>query len=95
MEWEFIAPMVAMMTLILTAGAVLVLRPVAKRLGDLIELMIEERRGRASGDAVQLRDLVETLNARLAVLEERQDFQESLLSGPRPRKEMVEGPPSA
>ncbi len=81
MDWEVIAPMIVGIVLILTIGGVTLLRPLAKRLGDLLELMAEERR---SGDVTagfdQIRELLERQNSRLELLERRQDFTESLLA---------------
>ena len=39
MEWEFIAPMVMSVVLILTIGGVVVLKPVMNRLVELLEVM--------------------------------------------------------
>jgi hypothetical protein len=83
-----IAPMVVMTTFIVVGGGVLLLRPLAKRLGGLIDVMIAERR-RASvpDDRDRLAAVLENLEQRLRLLEERQDFTDSLLSverGSRP-----------
>lgn len=76
--------MLVLMTLILTVAGVVLLRPLAKRLGDLLELMVEQRRSSLGGEeAAPTRELVETLSARTALLEERQDFTDSLLPAPR------------
>ena len=84
--WEVIAPMVVGTTLILTVGGVILLRPLAKRLGILLEVYAKEQQSGLQGDVGQLRDLMETMNARLQLIEERQDFTERLLSsGERPR----------
>lgn len=80
MDWEFIAPMIASVVLILTVGGVLVLRPIAKRVADLIDVYARERQTGLEGDVGQLRDILETMNARLQLLEERQDFTDRLLS---------------
>lgn len=76
-----IGPMVVMVTAILTAGGVAIFRPVTRRLGTLLEVMASERRlpDRAA-EVAQLRELVNTLEARLSLMEERQDFAEALLS---------------
>ena len=79
MEWDVIAPMFVTTVLILTVGGVLILRPVSKRLGGLIELMIEERKVGGDAELGQIRDLLETTNARLSLLEERQDFSEQIM----------------
>lgn len=81
MEWEFIAPMVISSVMFVTVGGVLVLRPIAKRVGDLIELYVRDRQEGIQGDVHQVRDLLETMNARMELLEDRQDFTERLLTG--------------
>ena len=43
MEWEFIAPMTVSIVLIVTVGGVAVLRPIAKRVSDLLELYARDR----------------------------------------------------
>jgi len=88
MEWEFIAPMIMMIVLTLTVGGVMVLRPIAKRVGDLLEAYAKDRRDGLEGDVHQVRELLETMNARLQLMEERQDFTERLLTG---KKEQIEG----
>jgi hypothetical protein len=80
MDWEFLAPMVVAVVLILTVGGVAVLRPIAKRISELIELYARDRQSGLVGEVSQMRDLLETMNARLQLLEERQDFTERLLS---------------
>jgi hypothetical protein len=80
-DWDVIAPMIVSIVLMLTVGGVLVLRPIAKRVGDLLELYAKDRRDGLEGDVSQVRDLLETMNARLHLLEERQDFTERLLTG--------------
>ena len=82
MEWEFIAPMIVMVVAILTIGGVAVLRPIAKRVSDLLELYARDRHSGIENDVGQIRDLFETMNARLQLLEERQDFTERLLASP-------------
>ncbi len=79
MEWEFIAPMIVSVVLVLTVGGVVLLRPVAKRLGALLDVMVLEK-SRSSGiDDRRLLETIDTLNDRLSLLEERQDFTERLI----------------
>jgi len=80
MDWEMVAPMVIGVVFILTTGGVLILRPIAKRLGDLIEVYGREKESGLRTEVGQMRDLLETMNARMQLLEERQDFTERLLS---------------
>jgi len=91
MEWEFIAPMVIMIVLTLTVGGVMVLRPIAKRIGDLLELYARDRQEGLEGDVSQVRDLLETINARLHLMEERQDFTERLLTGKTEKTDAPKG----
>ncbi|MDH3223139.1 MAG: hypothetical protein OEO23_05445 [Gemmatimonadota bacterium] len=79
MDWEFIAPMIVGVVFSLTAGGVLVLRPIAKRLGDLLEVMAREKASLPAEELRHLRDSFETMSQRLALMEERQDFTERLL----------------
>ena len=80
-EWEFLAPMIVMVTLIITTGGVVLLRPLTKRLVELLEVTTREKSNpRVQGDSEVIRDLLETMNSRLALLEERQDFAERLLT---------------
>ena len=44
MEWEILAPTVMFVVFVLTTGGVLILRPIAKRIGDLLELYASDRR---------------------------------------------------
>lgn len=84
-ELEIIAPMAVSIVLILTVGGVALLRPIAKRLGDLLEVMVKERRNPRFDELSQIRELLETTSQRLALLEQRQDFAESLLASREPR----------
>ena len=101
-DWEFIAPMIVAVVLIVTAGGVLVLRPIAKRLSEVLELYARERQSGLHQEVAQIRDLLETMNARLGLMEDRQDFTERLIGSEDPggRKsldrpgEASGGPPS-
>ena len=72
-------------TLFLSTAAVLILRPVTKRLGLLLETLARERqRPPADNDEIaRLRTLVEHTAKRVERMEERLDFTETLLSGSR------------
>lgn len=82
-----VAPMIMAITLFVTTGAVLLFRPITKRLGNYLEVLAEERRQMiqghatpASPDTARLISLMETLDDRLARLEDRQDFTDRLLT---------------
>ncbi len=80
MEWEFIAPMIVSVVLVLTVGGVVLLRPVTKRLGALLDVMVLEKSTSSRTDDRRLLETIDTLNDRLSLLEERQDFTERLIS---------------
>lgn len=43
MDPEILAPLILTVVLTLTVGGVLLLRPIAKRLGDIAELLLREK----------------------------------------------------
>jgi hypothetical protein len=60
------------------------LRPVAKRLGDLLELMAKQRTGELDDPGSQrLNTLLEAIDTRLGLVEERLDFTDSMLQARR------------
>ena len=78
MEWEIIAPMIVSIVFILTVGGVLVIRPIAKRILGLLELYARDKTTGIENDVHQVRELLETMNTRLQLMEERRDFTEKL-----------------
>jgi tetrahydromethanopterin S-methyltransferase subunit G len=92
-----LAPAIVAVILILTTGGVAILRPIAKRAGDLFEAMAREKREPKRAvppeDAQRMVELMESLHARLDRLEERQDFTDSLLSAGREGKSLPRGRP--
>ena len=93
MDPEILAPLILTVVLTLTVGGVVLLRPIAKRLGDIVELMIRGKQGEAEGELRRMGDLLETVSARMALLEERQDFTERLLGSPDRAQDGEEDPP--
>ncbi len=76
-----LAPMIVMVTAIVTTGGVLVLRPLTKRLGSFLDVVTQERRLPDRGaDLGQIRDLLASMDSRISLIEERQDFSEALLA---------------
>jgi hypothetical protein len=78
-----VLPVVLGMTLMLCTAGVLILRPLTKRLGDLIETRTRERQAQAQigpQELDRLADVVGRLTDRIESLEERQDFSERLLA---------------
>ena len=76
--------MMVPITAILTTGTVMLLRPISRELGGLLQAMTQERKLRAlpaaAPDTTQVRDLLSTIDGRLSLMEERQDFAEALIS---------------
>ena len=68
MDWSEIAPMIVAVVGILTGGGVLVLRPISKRIGALLDLYARDKQAGLTGEVHQIRDLLETMNARLRSL---------------------------
>lgn len=78
--WEALAPMVVSIVLFMTIGGVLILRPIAKHLGAYLEALTRQQLdGDRLAERDRLHDLLETMDRRLQLLEERQDFAERLL----------------
>ena len=90
-DWTEVAPMIVAIVLTVVIGGVILLKPIANRLGFLLEAMAKEKESGLGGDAGHMRDLMETMNARLQLLEERQDFTERLLSGEKKRDQIGGG----
>jgi hypothetical protein len=88
MLWEVIAPMIMLIVLILTTGGVILLRPLMKQLGNLLEAMAAERRDPIGlkDELNRLRELNDLMSERLTLLEEKQDFTEALLKNPERQK---------
>ena len=82
MNWEALVALVIPSLFIVTVGGVIMLRPITSRLGLLLEAMAREKAVSTSEETRRLREALETMNDRLSLLEERQDFTERLI-GPR------------
>lgn len=67
--------------LIITPAAVILLRPLTRKLADYLVAAAEEKRAGAAGPQLEdLRTAVDRLESRLALTEERLNFQERLLA---------------
>jgi hypothetical protein len=77
-----IVSLAVMVTAIVTTGGVLILRPISKRLGGLLEVMTQQKLRAANEpqDGARVRELLVSIDNRLSLLEERQDFAEALIS---------------
>jgi hypothetical protein len=87
-----IAPMIMGIVFTVTVGGVILLKPIANKLGYLLEAMARERsEPRAVEELTHIRELLETMNGRLSLLEERQDFTDALLADPERRAMRLKG----
>lgn len=83
---------IVLVTGIVTTGAVLIFRPLARRLETLLQAMADERaRPQGAHDLAQIRDILTGMDSRLAMLEERQDFAEALISSGDPKLVTLRG----
>lgn len=74
--------------LFLSVAAVLILRPVTKRLGLLLEAIAKSKMGTpadATTELTRIRGTLEQMSKRLDLMDERQDFTERLVSGTQRR----------
>jgi hypothetical protein len=71
--------------LFLSVAAVMILRPLTKRLGLVVEQIARDRNAGRADDAemARIRFLVEQTNKRLELIEERLDFTERLVGNRR------------
>lgn len=89
------APLMMGITLTLAVAAVLILRPLAKHVGNVLEMRARHRYEGpqvSSDDVMRLTDAVGRLTDRIETLEDRQDFAERLLDTQRssPRARLAE-----
>ena len=76
-------------TMIVSIGAVILLKPIMRNLGSYLEAKAEERKAlgtRTEEDWERLFRNLESLGDRMEALEVRQDFTEKLLAKPRDEK---------
>lgn len=80
---DMLVALLVPLTLILSTAAVLIFRPMSKRVAErLVERRTAElSAGASSEDIRRLADAVETLSHRLEQIEERQQFTDRLLEG--------------
>jgi len=82
-DWDWIALMVMIVMVAATVAGVILLHPIARRLGALLEAMTQERQSVSDLERtlVRIGDSIDAIDRRLDVLEERQDFTEDLVGG--------------
>lgn len=91
MDFEFLGPMIAWVVGCLTVGAVIFFSPLSKRICTLLEVMAQERRLLPGVESKRAEELSETINKRLALLEESQAFTEELLKAKDIPKDLEAG----
>jgi hypothetical protein len=92
-----VAPMVVFLAALVVGGGVALLRPITKRLGAYIEAVtLEKRRPPERSVEPRVIESLERIEERLHLLEERQDFTDSLLArGTRPAPlKIADSPPA-
>ncbi len=84
--------LLSLLIVLIIAGSILMF-PLVRRLGRLLELRIEERRGDAfpATEVEELKELVRGLESEVERLAERQSFTERLLTEGPPRHRQPEG----
>lgn len=93
MDPSDVAPLVVSIVITVVAGGVILLRPITKRLGAYLEVLAEERRRSLSAqppDTNRILSVLETMDSRIARLEERQEFTDSLLGAREQRRQLPE-----
>ena len=78
-----IVSLAVLVTGIVTIGGVLIVRPISTRLGAFLEVMTQQKLRAALSDphdTARIRELLTSIDSRLTLLEERQDFAEALIS---------------
>jgi hypothetical protein len=89
---EELATVIMVCTALVCSSAVLLLRPLAKRLGALIDASTSAKlRPPPEPEIARLGELLTRIDGRLNQMEERQDFAEALLSASDPK--LLHGPP--
>jgi hypothetical protein len=78
-DYDYLPTIVLSLLILCTTGVVL-LRPISKQLAQLLAQSVSEKQRVFERDSVQVRDLVDTLDSRLRLVEERLDFTEKMLS---------------
>ncbi len=90
-----IAPMVVAIVLFVSTAAVLIFRPLTKKLGERLAAGKQPPPAVDPGELAQLRQALEDTSARLELVEQRLDFTERLLSAPRERTGVAGAAPGA
>lgn len=80
MDMTAVASMITTIVLVALIGGVILLRPITKRAGLLLEQKLQEKQAHPAPDEVRmLRERVQLLEDEVRLLSERQQFTEQLL----------------
>ena len=75
-----LAGMLFVLVLVAMVGGFILLIPISRRLGRVLDAWLLEKRGRVdTEELIQLRQAVQTLEAEVSALAERQQFTDRLL----------------
>ena len=87
MDPVVLAGMIFSLVVIAMIGSFILLFPLSRRLGEALEVWLEERREGSGeeGELRRIREVVGLLASRVEAMEDRQSFVEDLLERPRDR----------
>ncbi|HUG40405.1 MAG TPA: hypothetical protein VMM12_07965 [Longimicrobiales bacterium] len=89
-DGDALAGMIFTLVLVVIIGGIILMYPLTRRLGQLMEQRLAERTGGAAGSEVgELRSAVRSLEAEVERLGERQRFLEGLVESGDRRKELA------
>jgi len=89
---EELAPALVGITFFFSVAAVLIFRPLTKRLGDMLTQMQRDRQGARldQGEIARVHNQMEQMQGRIELLEERLEFTERLLDpGQQPARRLT------
>jgi hypothetical protein len=77
--WGELVAIIVPVSFMITTGAVILLWPITRRLGEYLEVLVQEKRmTMRSDDSTRVQQALEEVSQRLALLEERVEFAEKL-----------------
>jgi hypothetical protein len=87
MEPMALAGMAFVLVLCAMVGAFILLIPLSRRLGQLLDAWLQDKRGVVpNGEIAELRRTIQELEAEVHALAERQQFTDQLLQARRPER---------
>ena len=86
MEPMALASMIFVLIMCAMVGAFILLIPLSRRLGALLDAWLQDKRAEAPGEIAELRRTIQVLEAEVQALAERQQFTDQLLEARRPER---------